>query len=153
LRRDLDHGDHLLPLLAPRDPPKPLLHQQLGQQQLNGRRSKQPDSPDHLEIRPQIRPDAPRSAGNTPAGSAGGVLKDEPGISGDSPEASPEASHESPKASPIYRPLVILIDRNDLPEFYPIDTLRPRRRLVNHAEVLQMLESTLSDRFQVSHTS
>jgi hypothetical protein len=34
------------------------------------------------------------------------------------------------------RPLVLLLDRSDLPSLYPEDALRPRRRLLNHAEVL-----------------
>lgn len=47
------------------------------------------------------------------------------------------------------RPFVVLIDRGDLRELYPTDWLRPRRALVNHGEVLQTLEATLSDRFRV----
>lgn len=47
------------------------------------------------------------------------------------------------------RPFVVLIDRGDLQELYPTDWLRPRRGLVNHGEVLQTLEKTLSDTFRV----
>ena len=42
------------------------------------------------------------------------------------------------------RPVVVLIDRGDLRELYPVDSLRPRRRLINHREVLRALEDVLS---------